>query len=145
MRVFQFALLVASALPGFAQKFGTAENLAPYIPTPQVVVERMLLAGRVKVGEMVYDLGCGDGRIVITAAQKFGARGVGVDIDANLINQAEANARTAGVDRRVKFLIQDAMTVDVSDATVITLYLLSASNVKLRPILTRQLRRGSRI
>ena len=69
----------------------------------------------------------------------------GVDIDANLINQAEANAKAAGVERRVKFLVQDAMTVDVSDATVVTLYLLSASNVKLRPILTRQLRRGARI
>ena len=86
---------------------------------------------------MVYDLGCGDGRIVIAAAQKFGARGVGVDIDANLINQAEANAKAAGVERRVTFLLQDAMTVDVSDATVVTLYLLSASNVKLRPLLTR--------
>ena len=100
----------------------------------------MLTLAKVGPRDVVYDLGCGDGRIVIAAAQKFGARGVGVDIDANLINQAEANAKAAGVDRRVKFLVQDAMTVDVSDATVVTLYLLSASNVKLRPILTRQLR-----
>ena len=120
-------------------------SLAPYVPTPADVVERMLTLAKVGPRDVVYDLGCGDGRIVITAAQKFGARGVGVDIDANLINQAEANAKAAGVDRRVKFLVQDAMTVDVSDATVVTLYLLSASNVKLRPILTRQLRRGARI
>jgi SAM-dependent methyltransferase len=120
-------------------------NLAPYVPTPADVVERMLTLAKVGPRDMVYDLGCGDGRIVIAAAQKFGARGVGVDIDANLINQAEANAKAAGVERRVKFVVQDAMTVDVSDATVVSLYLLSASNVKLRPILTRQLRRGARI
>ena len=122
-----------------------SRSLAPFVPTPSDVVDRMLTLARVGPRDLVYDLGCGDGRIVITAAQKFGARGVGVDIDANLINQAEANAKAAGVDRRVKFLVQDAMTVDVSDATVVTLYLLSASNVKLRPILTRQLRRGARI
>jgi ribosomal protein L11 methylase PrmA len=120
-------------------------NLAPYVPTPSDVVERMLQLAKVGPRDVVYDLGCGDGRIVIAAAQKFGARGVGIDIDANLINQAEANAKAAGVERRVKFLVQDAMTVNVSDATVVTLYLLSSSNVKLRPILTRQLRRGARI
>lgn len=122
-----------------------SRNLAPFVPTPSDVVDRMLTLAKVGPRDVVYDLGCGDGRIVITAAQKFGARGVGVDIDANLINQAEANAKAAGVDRRVKFLVQDAMTIDVSDATVVTLYLLSASNVKLRPILTRQLRKGARI
>src|SRR5688500_8747907 len=137
------ALLLAFAW--FASPLAQGRNLAPYVATPQDVVERMLTLARVGPEDVVYDLGCGDGRIVITAAQKFGARGVGVDIDANLINQAEANAKAAGVERRVKFLVQDAMTVDVSDATVVTLYLLSASNVKLRPILTKQLRRGARI
>jgi SAM-dependent methyltransferase len=135
------AILLLSAPAGVAQ----TRSLAPYVPTPSDVVDRMLMLAKVGPRDVVYDLGCGDGRIVIAAAQKFGARGVGVDIDANLINQAEANARAAGVGRRVTFLIQDAMTVDVSDATVVTLYLLSASNVKLRPILTRQLRRGARI
>lgn len=135
------ALLAVWTLSPAAQ----TRNLAPYVPTPSDVVERMLTLAKVGPRDVVFDLGCGDGRIVITAAQKFGARGIGVDIDANLINQAEANAKAAGVDRRVKFLIQDAMTVDVSDATVVTLYLLSASNVKLRPILTRQLRSGARI
>jgi SAM-dependent methyltransferase len=120
-------------------------SLAPFVPTPDEVVDRMLRLANVGPQDVVYDLGCGDGRIVIAAARTFGARGVGIDLDANLINQAEAAARAAGVESRVKFLVQDAMTVDVSDATVVTLYLLSASNVKLRPILTRQLRRGSRI
>ena len=139
------AVLAPAVLVGQLALTAQSRNLAPYVPTPSDVVDRMLTLAKVSARDVVYDLGCGDGRIVIAAAQKFGARGVGVDIDANLINQAEANAKAAGVDRRVKFLVQDAMTVDVSDATVVTLYLLSASNVKLRPILTRQLRRGARI
>jgi SAM-dependent methyltransferase len=122
-----------------------SRNLAPFVATPIDVVERMLRLAGVGPRDVVYDLGCGDGRIVIAAAQRFGARGVGIDLDANLINQAEADAKASGVSGRVKFLVQDALTVDVSDATVVTLYLLSASNVKLRPILTRQLRRGARI
>ena len=123
----------------------STRSLAPYVATPPDVVERMLTLAKVGPGDVVYDLGCGDGRIVIAAARKFGARGVGVDIDARLISQAESDARAAGVADRVRFLLQDAMTVDVSDATVVTLYLLAASNVKLRPILTRQLRPGARI
>jgi predicted RNA methylase len=105
----------------------------------------MLTLAGVGPDDVVYDLGSGDGRIVITAAQKFGARGVGVDIDPRLILEAEAHARKAGVEDRVEFRLQDALQVDVSRATVVTLYLLSASNVKLRPILTKQLRRGTRI
>jgi SAM-dependent methyltransferase len=120
-------------------------SLAPFVATPLDVVERMLALASVGPDDLVYDLGCGDGRVVIAAAQKYGARGVGVDLDANLIRKAQAAAKTAGVEQRVRFLVQDAMTVDVSEATVVTLYLLSASNVKLRPMLTRQLRKGSRI
>ena len=105
----------------------------------------MLTLAKVGPRDVVYDLGCGDGRIVIMAAQKFGARGVGIDIDSKLIKEAETQARAAGVAGQVRFAVQDAMTVDVSDATVVTLYLLSASNVKLRPILTSQLRPGARI
>lgn len=133
-----------ATLPAGAQT-AQSRSLAPYVPTPAEVVDRMLTLAKVGPDDVVYDLGCGDGRIVIAAARQFGARGVGVDIDANLVNQAEANARQAGVERRVRFLVQDAMTVDVSDASVVTLYLLSASNVKLRPILSKQLRRGARI
>jgi ubiquinone/menaquinone biosynthesis C-methylase UbiE len=105
----------------------------------------MLSLAKVTPSDVVYDLGCGDGRIVIAAAQKFGARGVGIDIDRGLIAKAEAAARAAGVSDRVTFEVQDATTVDVSRATVVTLYLLAASNLKLRPNLTKQLRPGSRI
>jgi SAM-dependent methyltransferase len=126
------------------QKKRDAANLAPYVPTPQEVVDRMLRLAGVAKGDVVYDLGCGDGRIVISAAQ-LGARGVGVDIDPVRIAESNANAQRAGVTNLVTFKLQDAMTTDLSDATVVTLYLLSASNVKLRPILTRQLKPGARI
>ncbi len=120
-------------------------SLAPFVPTPQEVVERMLTLAAVTSRDVVYDLGCGDGRIVITAAKKHGARGVGVDYDPERIKESLANARKAGVDRLVTFKLQDAMTVDVSRATVVTLYLLSSSNLKLRPVLTKQLKPGARI
>ena len=120
-------------------------SLAPYVPTPRDVVNRMLELAGVTKDDVVYDLGCGDGRIVITAAQRFGARGVGIDFNPERIAEANANAERAGVRDLVTFIEQDAMLVDVSEATVVTLYLLSSSNVKLRPILTRQLRPGSRI
>lgn len=119
--------------------------LAPYSPTPPDVVQRMLTLARVGPADVVYDLGSGDGRIVIEAARRFGARGVGIDIDPALVARAQASARQAGVESLVTFRVQDAMTVDVSDATVVTLYLLAASNVKLRPILTKALRPGARI
>ncbi len=121
------------------------QSLAPYVPTPQDVVERMLALAGVTRTDIVYDLGCGDGRIPITAARKYGAHGVGVDIDPQRIEESRANARAAGVESLVEFRLQDAMEVDVSPATVVTLYLLSSSNAKLRPILTRQLRPGARI
>ena len=119
--------------------------LAPYSPTPTDVVDRMLRLAGVGARDVVYDLGCGDGRIVIEAARMHGARGVGIDIDPELIAQAQANAQKAGVSALVTFRVQDAMTVDVSEATVVTLYLLAASNVKLRPLLTQALRPGARI
>ena len=123
----------------------TQESLAPYVPTPQDVVDRMLELAGVTNKDVVYDLGCGDGRIVITAAKKYGARGVGVDISPERIAESEANAVREEVTDLVEFRLQDAMKVDVSPATVVTLYLLSASNRKLRPILTKQLRTGARI
>lgn len=133
--------LAAAVLSGQAQP----RSLAPYVPTPQDVVERMLALAEVTKGDVVYDLGCGDGRIPITAAVKYGARGVGVDIDPRRIEESRANARAAHVEEMVEFRLQDVMAVDVSPATVVTLYLLSSSNAKLRPILTRQLRPGARI
>jgi SAM-dependent methyltransferase len=137
------ALLASSGVPG--QQTSGAQSLAPYVPTPQDVVERMLELAGVTREDVVYDLGCGDGRLVITAARKFGARGVGIDIDPERIAESEANARKAGVGALVTFRLQDAMKVDVSPATVVTLYLLSSSNLRLRPQLTAQLRPGARI
>jgi SAM-dependent methyltransferase len=122
-----------------------ASSLAPYVPTPQAVVDRMLALADVTNTDTVYDLGCGDGRIVITAAKKYGAHGVGVDIDPQRIAEATANAKQAGVENLVQFKLQDARTVDLSPATVVTLYLLSASNLKLRPKLTHELKPGARI
>ena len=122
-----------------------APQLAPYVPTPQDVVDRMLTLAGVKKGELVIDLGCGDGRIPITAAKTFGARGFGVDIDPQRIAEANANAKAAKVEHLVTFALQDAMKTDVSKANVVTTYLLSASNLKLRPLLTRQLPPGARI
>jgi SAM-dependent methyltransferase len=120
-------------------------SLAPYVPTPQDVAEKMLELAGVGKNDVVYDLGCGDGRLVITAARKYGARGVGVDIDPERVAESQANARAAGVEGLVTFRLQDALAVDVSPATVVTLYLLSSSNLKLRPTLTKQLRPGARI
>ena len=102
----------------------------------------MLAFAGVGKDDLVVDLGCGDGRIPITAAKTYGARGIGVDIDPQRIAEANANAEAAGVTHLVTFKLQDAMTTDVSQATVVTLYLLSSSNLKLRPILTRQLKPG---
>jgi tRNA G37 N-methylase Trm5 len=124
---------------------GPQESLAPFVPTPQDVVDRMLALAEVTSKDTVYDLGCGDGRIVITAAKKYGAHGMGFDIDPQRIKESTENARAAGVDNLVAFKQQDVMTVDVSPATVVTLYLLTASNLKLRPLLTKELKPGARI
>ena len=121
------------------------DSLAPYVPTPYDVVNRMLELAEVTRDDVVYDLGCGDGRIVITAAERFGARGVGIDYDPERIAEANANAARRGVEDLVTFIRQDAMEADVSEATVVTLYLLSSSNRRLRPLLTGQLRPGARI
>lgn len=117
----------------------------PYVPTPPEVVEAMLKLGGVKSGDVLYDLGCGDGRIVITAARKFGARGTGIDIDPQRIKEGRENARQAGVEDRVHFLQKNLFDADVHDATIVTLYLLPDVNMKLRPILLRQLKPGTRI
>ncbi len=122
-----------------------APNLAPYVPTPQEVVTRMLTLAKVTKDDVVIDLGCGDGRIPITAAKVYGARGIGVDIDPQRIAEANANARKEGVQHLVTFKLENALTTDVSTATVVTTYLLTASNLKLRPVLTRALKPGTRI
>lgn len=117
----------------------------PYVPTPNEVVTQMLQIANVKKGDVLYDLGSGDGRIVIAAAQKYGTRGVGIDINPERINEANANARAAKVTDRVQFRQQDLFKTDLSEATVVTLYLLPDINVKLRPQLFKQLKPGTRI
>ena len=115
-----------------------------YVPTPQEVVEAMLAMANVTSRDVVYDLGSGDGRIPITAAQKYGARAIGIDINPERIKEANENLAKAKVGDRVKFLNQDLFETDLSDATVVTLYLLSSLNLKLMPKL-KALRPGTRI
>ncbi|MHC5743956.1 MAG: class I SAM-dependent methyltransferase [Nostoc sp.] len=117
----------------------------PYVPTPQPVVDAMLQVAKVNKNDVLYDLGSGDGRIVNTAAQKFGTRGIGIDINPERIQEANANAQKAGVTDRVKFVQQDLFTTDFSEATVVTLYLLPEVNAKLRPKLLSELKPGTRI
>ncbi|MBW4638658.1 MAG: class I SAM-dependent methyltransferase [Gloeocapsa sp. UFS-A4-WI-NPMV-4B04] len=116
-----------------------------YVPTPQEVVDKMLALAKVTKDDVIYDLGSGDGRIPITAAQKFGTKGVGIDINPERIQEANANAQKAGVSDRVKFLNQDLFSSNFSEATVVTLYLLPELNVKLRPQLFKQLKPGTRV
>jgi hypothetical protein len=120
-------------------------DLAPYVTTPMIVVDKMLQIAQVTENDIVYDLGCGDGRIVILAAKKFGARGVGIDLDPERIKECKAYAREAGVEDLVEFHAQDAMKADISRATVVTLYLLPESNALLRPLLEEQLKPGARV
>jgi 16S rRNA G966 N2-methylase RsmD len=115
-----------------------------YVPTPQEVVDAMLAMANVTAKDVVYDLGSGDGRIPITAAQKYGARAIGIDIDPQRIKEANENLAKAGVSNKVKFLNQDLFATDISDATVVTLYLLPSLNLKLIPKL-KALKPGTRI
>lgn len=134
-----------AGLPGIAQDVRPRQLDVPYDPSPQHVVDKMLELAKVNKDDLLYDLGSGDGRIVITAAQKYGARGVGIDLDAQRIAEAWANAKRAGVEDRVNFLVGDLYTSNFSDATVVTLFLWPHVNRKLRPILWRQLSVGTRV
>ncbi|MEB3338832.1 MAG: methyltransferase domain-containing protein [Leptolyngbyaceae bacterium] len=116
-----------------------------YVPTPQQVVDQMLKVANVKKDDVLYDLGSGDGRIVITAAQRFGTRGVGIDIDPQRIQEARQNAQKAGVSDLVEFRQQDLFKTDLREATVVTLYLLPELNLKLRPKLFQELKPGTRV
>lgn len=117
----------------------------PFVPTPPEVIDRMLQLARVKSGDMVYDIGSGDGAIIIYAAKKYGARGVGIEIDRDLVLKARNNAFIEKVEHLVEFREQDAFTADVSPASVVTLYMLPEFNAKLRPILDQQLKPGTRV
>lgn len=157
-RLAAFAIL-ALALAAPAQVFAAAatsdaapaaeppELVVPYVPTAPEVVDKMLQMAKVGKQDLVYDLGCGDGRIVIAAAKKYGARGVGVDLDPKRIQEAESNLREAGpeVASRVRFITGDLFQVDISKATVVTLYLLPEINLMVRPKLWKELAVGTRV
>jgi SAM-dependent methyltransferase len=117
----------------------------PYVPTPQEVVDAMLEVADVKPGDVLYDLGSGDGRIVVTAAQRFGVRGVGIDINPERIQEAEANAKEAGVENLTEFRQEDLFKADFGEATVVTMYLLPSVNNRLKPKLLNDLKPGTRI
>jgi SAM-dependent methyltransferase len=140
-----FLTVLLSAAPAVAQKAGAFRELdVPYIPTTETAVRAMLELAEVKPSDMVYDLGCGDGRIVIAAAKSYGARGVGIDIDPVRIREAKKNARQAGVESRVEFRRQDLFRANFGEATVVTLFLLPAINRRLLTQL-QALKPGTRI
>lgn len=145
------ALAAGCAAPGAgepAAQAATATLREPdvrYEPTPQRVVRQMLRLAEVGPGDVVYDLGSGDGRIPITAAREFGARGVGIEIDPELVRRSEANALAAGVADRVAFRHADLFEADFSDATVVTLFLYPDVNLRLRPKLLAELAPGTRV
>jgi SAM-dependent methyltransferase len=140
--------LTESDSPGFrvrATRFGTRKPEVRFEPTPRHVVRAMLELARVSSSDIVYDLGCGDGRVAIAAAREFGASAVGVENDPERLEDAERRAREAGVAARVRFLQQDLYETDVRSASVVTLFLLEEANLILRPRLRRQLLPGARI
>lgn len=135
-------LLLAAPL---AAQWEDGPGEVPYVPTPPQVVEAMLKLGGITGSDIVFDLGCGDGRIVIMAARKFGAQGTGIDINPVRIQEAKENARQAGVEKKVHFLEKNLFEADVHEATLVTLYLLPDVNRRLRPLLLKQLKPGTRI
>jgi SAM-dependent methyltransferase len=143
-RSFLGSALVLAAAPALAQR-SEPELAVPYVPTPEDVVDKMLKMASVTGKDVVYDLGCGDGRIVITAAKQYGARGVGIDLNPQRIKEANENAKKAGVTDKVKFMVGDLFKANFHEATVVTLYLLPQVNVQLRPRLWQQLKVGTRV
>ncbi|MFZ0936182.1 MAG: methyltransferase domain-containing protein [Bryobacteraceae bacterium] len=143
MRIALIALVVG--LPCLGQQFGATENLAPNLPTPELIVHKMLEAGHVKPGETVYDLGSGDGRILIAAAKEFGARGVGIEILPELCSKSRQRIKELGLDAQITIIEGSALRADLRQADVVTMCLLTGSNERLRPILEKSLRPGSRV
>ena len=141
------AALLLTTAAAVAQPLKPLEKVpeVPYVPTREKVVEEMLKVAKVGKNDVLYDLGCGDGRIPIAAAKQFGTRGVGVDIDPDRVREARENATKAGVSDRVKFFQQDLFETDIKEATVVTLYLLPDVNLRLRPKLLSELKPGTRV
>jgi protein-L-isoaspartate O-methyltransferase len=133
---------LASCGAGFAQQ---AEKLAPYYPTPQIIVEKMLDLGGLKAGEKMFDLGSGDGRIVIMAAQKYHADATGIEMDDDLYRQSMQKIRSLGLEKTARIIHGDIFKQDYSPANLITVYLLPVSNDKVRPLLEKQLKKGTRV
>ena len=143
-----FSVTAAALLAGTALGQGAKparEPDVPYVPTTEKAVEEMLKLAGVRKTDVVYDLGCGDGRIVIAAAKRYGAHGVGIDINPVRIGEARENARKAGVEHLVRFEEKDLFQADFHEATVVTLFLLPTINLKLRPRLLEQLKPGTRV
>lgn len=138
-------LLTLSSFAQAPEQKKETEKLAPYFPTPPAIAERMLQFGQLKPGEKMFDLGSGDGRIVILAAQKFGADATGVEFDDSLYKQSSADIQKRGLDKKARIIHGDIFLQDYSSADLITVYLLPGSNVKIRPILEKQLKKGTRI
>jgi SAM-dependent methyltransferase len=136
-------ILLSQAAPAAAPVRRSPDVI--FVPTPNEVVDKMLEIAKVTAKDVVYDLGCGDGRIVITAAQKYGARAVGIDIDPKRISEADANAKAARVTDKVRFVEADLFESDIGEATVVTLYLLTRLNEKLKPKLLKDLKPGTRV
>jgi protein-L-isoaspartate O-methyltransferase len=134
-------------LGGFAAaaQHGDVEKLAPYYPTPGTIVEKMLQLGELKAGEKMFDLGSGDGRIVIMAAQKFHADAVGVEIDNDLVKLSTERIRKLGLEKNARIINGDLLKQDYSSADLVTVYLLTGFIDKVRPILDRQLKHGARV
>lgn len=143
MRAFLLAVLSIATLAASQQPKRTPD--IHFVPTPDEVVDAMLRLAEVGPDDIVYDLGSGDGRIPIAAARRFGARGVGIDLDPKLVAQASRSAQDAGVADRVKFIEADIFEADIANATVVTLYLLTSINERLRPKLLKELRAGTRV
>ena len=137
-------LCAVAFLPAFGQQPET-EKLAPYYPTPQTIVRKMLELGELKAGEKMFDLGSGDGRIVIMAAQKFGADATGVELDTDLWRQSSDKIKSLGLSVKARIIHGDVLKQDYSSADLITVYLLPLSNDKMRPILEKQLKKGARV
>jgi SAM-dependent methyltransferase len=143
-RYFAVALLSATVLAAQNSKPARDPDV-PYVPTTEPAVEEMLKLAKVTKSDIVYDLGCGDGRIVIAAAKKYGARGVGIDINPVRISEAKENAKRAGVEHLVRFEENDLFKADIHEATVVSLFLLPNINLKLRPKLLQDLKPGTRV
>ncbi|MCU1259816.1 MAG: hypothetical protein JWO80_2701 [Bryobacterales bacterium] len=138
-------LTLAIGAPAFGQRFKNPDTLGPDVPTPPQVIERMLSAAHLKPNETVYDLGCGEGRVLIMAVQKFKARGVGIELSRDIYEQTLSRIKSMGLDQQISIVHGNALHYDLSPADVVTLYFLTSSNDRLKPVLERYLKPTARV